>query len=102
MRAEGPGIAESGADDRMVIYVAPLLTGSTKLPENVAPASRRIVSPGCALSMAACRSPPAATLLVVPTGGFGITGGGVGAGGGGGGGVGGTSDTGGSILATIV
>src|SRR5204863_535937 len=63
------GNDESGADDRIVMIASPCLTGSTKLPLNVAPACSRIVSPGFAALSAACTSPPLATLIVFgPTG----------------------------------
>src|ERR1051325_2038721 len=52
------------------------------MPRYVAPGAKRIVSPGCAESMAACRLPPAATEIVLPPpdggGGAGGVGGGVG------------------------
>jgi len=40
------------------------LAGSVKGPMKEAPASRRMVSPGCAALIADCRSPPAGTVSV--------------------------------------
>ncbi len=51
---------------RMVMKLAPLFCGRWKLPAKVAPAGRTISSPGCAASIAACRSPPTATLIELP------------------------------------
>src|SRR3954467_12533597 len=64
MRSPAAGSDESGADDRMVMYVLPFFAGSMKLPVNVAPACSRIVSPGFAALSAACKSPPALTVKV--------------------------------------
>ena len=50
----------------MVIYEEPALFGSVIGPINVAPASRISVSPGCALSIALWRLPPAGTVTVAP------------------------------------
>src|SRR5437773_6526196 len=61
IRTAGPGSAASEAADRIVMVPVPCFAGSTKLPVKVAPACSRIVSPGCAASMAACRLPPAET-----------------------------------------
>src|ERR671934_1885143 len=63
MRVAASGSDESLAAERIVMYVDPLFTGKTKLPMNVAPACKRIVSPGCALFSAAWKSPPALTTI---------------------------------------
>ena len=62
VRCPAAGRSVSAADDRMVSEILPLRT--TKFPMNVAPACRRIVSPAAALSRAAWRFPPAATVIV--------------------------------------
>src|SRR5690348_677577 len=82
-RDDGPGSDASGADDRIVMTLAPLFTGRTKLPVNVAPASSTIVSPGSAAFSAAWKSPPALTVHTVPAAGGGGGGGGAGGAGGG-------------------
>src|SRR5688572_20849644 len=52
-RVPAGGSSASLADVRMVIqFVDPAFFGSTKLPVNVAPALRRITSPGAACSSA--------------------------------------------------
>jgi hypothetical protein len=66
MRVPSDGRLVSGADERMTIHEFPLFTGKVNEPEKVAPACRRIVSPGCAALSAACRFPPAATKVVAP------------------------------------
>jgi hypothetical protein len=48
----------------MKSVVTPLF-GSTKLPTKVAPGSSRMTSPALALLSAPCKSPPAATAIVV-------------------------------------
>src|SRR5262249_52739362 len=50
----------------IVTYALPDFAGRMKFPVNVAPACKTIVSPGCALLMAACRSPPALTVTTPP------------------------------------
>ena len=52
----------------MTIQSEPDLAGRVKEPSKVAPACSRIWSPGCALLSAACRLPPALTLIVLPVG----------------------------------
>src|SRR5215475_3279896 len=52
-------------DDWIVIYESPVFFGNVNGPRYIAPASRMIVSPGAALLMAACRSPPLGTTRVV-------------------------------------
>ncbi len=64
MRTPAPGSEPVAADERTMMNVLPLFFGRTKLPVNVAPAWRRMVSPGTALFSAACRSPPALTVMV--------------------------------------
>ena len=64
MRAPAAGRALSAAEDRIVMYEVPLFAGSEKFPMKVAPACTRIVSPGLAALIAACRSPPAFTVSV--------------------------------------
>src|SRR5262245_18035200 len=88
MRAFAAGSDESGVDDRIVMCVEPFLTGSTKLPVNVAPAWSRIVSPGRARLSAAWKSPPLLTTIWLPEVGGGGGGGGAGEGAGAGAGVG--------------
>ena len=61
-RSASPGSVASGRSLRTVIMVSPVFTGSVKLPVKVAPGARRISSPGCAASSAACRLPPAGTV----------------------------------------
>src|SRR5215471_8291509 len=50
----------------MVTDAPPDFAGRTKLPVKVAPACSTIVSPGCALSIAACRSSPTLTVTTDP------------------------------------
>lgn len=50
----------------MVIQPVPCLAGNTNGPVYTAPACRLMVSPGVALSSAACKSCPAATSIVLP------------------------------------
>src|SRR4051812_19029772 len=64
MRPPAAGSDPVAAEDRTMMNVLPLFLGSTKLPVNVAPACSRMVSPGKALFSAACRSPPALTVMV--------------------------------------
>src|SRR3989442_14492114 len=66
MREPGRGRLLSGAEVRMTIQPVPLLFGSVKLPENVAPAARVMVLPGWAALSAAWKSPPAGTATVLP------------------------------------
>src|SRR5262245_6583831 len=65
MRTDAGGSDVSGVEDRMTIgVVTPGLLGSTKLPTKVAPAASTMTSPFWAALIAACRSPPAGTLMV--------------------------------------
>src|SRR5688572_454041 len=64
MRVAASGRYVSGVAVLMVMKLLPALTGRTKLPAKVAPASRSRVSPGRARLMAAWRSPPAGTRTV--------------------------------------
>src|SRR5436309_14968795 len=64
----GAGRLLSGALVRTVLHPVPVLLGSVNGPVNVAPACSVITSPGCAALSAACRSPPAETVIVVPVG----------------------------------
>src|SRR5438067_10655191 len=66
MRVPAGGRLLSGADVRMMIQLLPLFAGNVNDPVNVAPACRRSVSPGRALLRAACKSPPALTVVVMP------------------------------------
>ena len=61
MRAPYAGSEASEIDERMVIQLFPGFAGNVNVPVNVAPAARRIWSPGCAAFRAVCRSPPAGT-----------------------------------------
>src|SRR5882757_4250721 len=63
MRPPSPGRSASPAV-RTVMSDEPLFCGSVKLPVKTAPRASEIVSPGCALFSALCRSPPAATEIV--------------------------------------
>ena len=63
MRPPSPGRPASPAV-RIVISALPFLFGSLKLPVYVPPACSVMVSPDCALLMAVCRLPPAATSMV--------------------------------------
>src|ERR1051325_11156224 len=64
MRVPAEGSDESGVAERIVMNAPPPFAGRVKLPVKTAPAARRIVSPGRAASMAACRFPPAPTEMV--------------------------------------
>src|SRR5438309_8842340 len=64
IRVPAGGRAESGALVRIRISPAPGFAGSVNQPVYVAPAASRIVSPGCAWSRAACRSPPGGTSII--------------------------------------
>src|SRR5882724_8673475 len=68
-RVPGGGRLLSGALVRTVIQPTPALLGSVNGPWKVAPACSVIISPGCAASSAAWRSPPAGTVMVGPDGG---------------------------------
>ena len=57
-------VAQNDLIERIVIIVDPPLFGRTKPPTNVAPRASEITSPGWALLIAACRSPPADTVIV--------------------------------------
>jgi hypothetical protein len=66
-RVPGAGKLASGVLVRIVIQpVLVPLFGSVKLPENVAPAARTIVSPGWAALIAFWTFPPAGTVMVLP------------------------------------
>jgi hypothetical protein len=66
MRVVDDGSEESGVEVRMVIQSVEevCLFGKVMGPTNSAPASSCIVSPGRAAFRAACRSPPAGTVIV--------------------------------------
>src|SRR5438445_538172 len=61
---EGPGAVPARQLVRIRISPAPGFAGSVNQPVYVAPAASRIVSPGCAWSRAACRSPPGGTSII--------------------------------------
>src|SRR5438105_9304544 len=68
MRVPSGGKLASAAVVRIVIQHEPDLLGRVKEPENVAPASSITTSHGRAALSAACRLPPAGTLIVLPVG----------------------------------
>src|SRR6185295_179810 len=64
MRAPAAGSELSAAADRMTILPVPLFARSLMGPSNTPFGSTMIVSPGFAASTAACRLPPALTVII--------------------------------------
>jgi hypothetical protein len=64
IRCPAAGSDESDAADRMVMSAVPFFARSLMGPSKTPLGSTRIVSPGCAASIAACRLAPALTVIV--------------------------------------
>ncbi len=64
-RSPSPGREPAGAEERTVMYFSPFFTGSVIGPLKTAPASKIIVSPGCAFLRAAFKSLPALRTMSV-------------------------------------